>query len=364
MAARLVSRDDAVMIRDGADADIRHLCPVVLAALDCRCRLVAIVLAGILVSPSHLAAQRVRDEVVELSNGDRVTGEIKGLDRSQLTVRTIDLGTVQVRWQRVVRLNSNRTLEIELADGRRLQGSIMSPLPSTLEVTGSTGTATVDLASIVVIRPVARSWIGDLTGRIDAGFSYTRGSQVAQSSANAVITNRRPAFESTLAFNAVLTNVEGQPDSSRYLAGLQLLSLLDRARVCRGSGRWPAQPGSRHFIPRLGRRRTRLSISEEPATGADGAGRTASCQGGATPGTCEHGRPRIRVDELFAVFQRVSEDESRCYESAPVRPHRAGSISPRPERVGPARTVARLLPCRQPVQLVRQPPARLEHAEE
>ena len=136
-----------------------------------------IVLAAILASPLELVAQRVRDEVVELSNGDRVTGEIKGLDRSQLTVRTIDLGTVQIRWQRVVRLNSNRTLEIELADGRRLQGSLVSPTPGTLDVSGSAGTVHVDLASIVVIRPVARSWIGDLTGRIDAGFSYTRGSQ-------------------------------------------------------------------------------------------------------------------------------------------------------------------------------------------
>ena len=177
----------------------------------------AIAVAWILVSPANLAAQRVRDEVVELSNGDRVTGEIKGLDRSQLTVRTLDLGTVAIRWQRVVRLNSNRTLEIELADGRRLQGSISSPAPGTLEITGSAGTATVDLASIVVIRPVAQSWIGDLTGRFDAGFSYTRSSQVAQSSINAEITRRRPAFESTVAFNAVQTTVEGQPDSSRYL---------------------------------------------------------------------------------------------------------------------------------------------------
>ena len=64
----------------------------------------------------------MRDEVVELSSGDRVTGEIKGLDRSQLTVRTNDVGTVQIRWQRVVRLNSHRTLEIVLPDGRRLDG--------------------------------------------------------------------------------------------------------------------------------------------------------------------------------------------------------------------------------------------------
>ena len=178
-----------------------------------------IILAAILAFPLEVFAQRVRDEVVVLSNGDRVTGEIKGLDRSQLTVRTLDLGTVLVRWQRVVRLNSNRTLEIELADGRRLQGSLVSPTPGTLDVSGSAGTVRVDIASIVVIRPVSRSWIGDLTGRFDAGFSYTRGSRVAQTSASAEITTRRPAFESTFTFNAVLTTVEGQSDSSRYLLG-------------------------------------------------------------------------------------------------------------------------------------------------
>jgi Protein of unknown function, DUF481 len=179
----------------------------------------AVVLVGILVSPLDLAAQRVRDEVVELSNGDRVTGEIKGLDRSYLTVRTIDLGTVQIRWQRVVRLNSNRTLELVLEDGRRLQGSVVSPTLRTLDVTGGGGTVTVDLASIVVIRPVARSWIGNLTGRIDAGFDYTRGSDVTQSSVNAEVISRSPAYEGTLTFNAVLTVVEGQPESSQYFLG-------------------------------------------------------------------------------------------------------------------------------------------------
>ena len=172
----------------------------------------AIAVAWILVSPADAAAQRVRDEVVELSNGDRVTGEIKGLDRSQLTVRTLDLGTVQIRWQRVVRLNSNRMLEIELAAGRRLQGSILSPVPGTLEIRGSAGTDTLALASIVVIRPVARSWIGDLTGRIDAGFSYTRSSHVAQSSVNAEITEPAPRLR-------VHRGVQRRADHGRGPAG-------------------------------------------------------------------------------------------------------------------------------------------------
>jgi hypothetical protein len=131
------------------------------------------------------------DEVVELDSGDQVTGQIEGLDRSQLTVRTNDLGTVQIRWQRVVRLNSNRTLEIVLADGRRLEGSVVSPTPRTVDVTGGGGgPVNVDLASMVVIRPVARGRIGDLTGQIDAGFDYTRGSDVADASVNAEAISR------------------------------------------------------------------------------------------------------------------------------------------------------------------------------
>jgi hypothetical protein len=176
------------------------------------------VLAAALIAPAA-RAQRVRDEIVELSSGDRVTGEVKGLDRSYLTVRTLDLGTVQVRWQRVVRLNSNRTLEVELAGGRRVQGSITSPSPGMAAITGSAGTLTVDLPSIVRMRPVERGWVGDFTGRVDFGFSYTRGSGVAQTAANSEITTRRPAFESTVAFSSVLTKVEDQTESSRYFLG-------------------------------------------------------------------------------------------------------------------------------------------------
>jgi hypothetical protein len=179
----------------------------------------ALVLVGTLGSPLDLAAQRVRDEIVELSSGDRVTGQIEGLDRSYLTVRTNDLGTVQIQWQRVVRLNSNRTLEIVLADGRRLQGSLVSPTPRTVDITGSGGTVNVDLASIVVIRPVARSWIGNLTGRIGAGFDYTRGGDVTQASVDTEVISRSPAYEGTLTLNAMLTVVGEQPDSSQYFLG-------------------------------------------------------------------------------------------------------------------------------------------------
>jgi hypothetical protein len=74
----------------------------------------------------------------------------------------------------------------------------------------------------------------DLTGRIDAGFDYTRGSDVAQSSVSAEVISRSPAYEGTLTFNAVLTVVEEQPDSSQYFLGYRDIRFLTE-RVFVGS---------------------------------------------------------------------------------------------------------------------------------
>ena len=125
-----------------------------------------------------------------------------------------------------------------------------------MEIRGSAGTETLALASIVVIRPVARSWIGDLTGRIDAGFSYTRSSRVGRSSINAEITERRPAFESTVAFSAVLTTVEGQPDSSRYLPRYSSYRFWTGRVFAGGLVDADRNRDHWHFPPRVGRRRS------------------------------------------------------------------------------------------------------------
>ena len=92
----------------------------------------AFAVAWILVTSADVAAQRVRDEVVELSNGDRVTGEIKGLDRSQLTVRTLDLGTVSHP------LAARRPVEQQSNAGNRARGRAS---PSRLVLVAGAGRA-------------------------------------------------------------------------------------------------------------------------------------------------------------------------------------------------------------------------------
>ena len=49
------------------------------------------------------ALARDKTDVVILKNGDRVTGEIKSLDRGKMSLSTDHMGTIQIEWEEVRR---------------------------------------------------------------------------------------------------------------------------------------------------------------------------------------------------------------------------------------------------------------------
>ena len=79
-------------------------------------KLVAIALMPVLLVTSLLA--RDKTDVLVMKNGDRVTGEIKGLDEGVLYV-SFDyiLGTSSVQWSKVAYLESKQLFIVKTADG-------------------------------------------------------------------------------------------------------------------------------------------------------------------------------------------------------------------------------------------------------
>ena len=65
-----------------------------------------------------------KTDVVYLRNGDRVTCEIKNLQRGQLKVKTDSIGTIYIEWKDIVRVTSKELYVVELEDGSRLQGTL------------------------------------------------------------------------------------------------------------------------------------------------------------------------------------------------------------------------------------------------
>src|SRR5262245_48847762 len=66
-----------------------------------------------------------RTDVVTLKNGDRLTGEIRQLERGKLTYKTDDLGTVSIEWDKVTSLQSIHLFEVELQTGQKYFGNLV-----------------------------------------------------------------------------------------------------------------------------------------------------------------------------------------------------------------------------------------------
>jgi hypothetical protein len=78
------------------------------------------VAAAIGLAGTALAAPKT--DVIVLVNGDRLTGEVKGLERGKLSFKTDATGTIQVEWNKVASLWSDQYLQVELTSGLRYAG--------------------------------------------------------------------------------------------------------------------------------------------------------------------------------------------------------------------------------------------------
>ncbi|HET8698831.1 MAG TPA: hypothetical protein VFO94_15185, partial [Gammaproteobacteria bacterium] len=65
-------------------------------------------------------------DVVTMRNGDRLTGEIKSLDRGKLSFETDATNTIQIEWDHVAALTSLQNFEVTLDDGRIFFGSLLT----------------------------------------------------------------------------------------------------------------------------------------------------------------------------------------------------------------------------------------------
>jgi Protein of unknown function, DUF481 len=160
-----------------------------------------------------LAHAQGRTDVVTLANGDRITGEVKRLERGRLEFDTDDAGTLYLEWDKLLSVVAARFVEVSLADGRRFLGSLGRSADRSIAVVGQDSTETLPMSEVTLIIPIGTSFWRKLDGSIDAGFSYTQSSGVAQLNLNSDTVYRRPGFQGRL--SASLTAIEKDDGSGR-----------------------------------------------------------------------------------------------------------------------------------------------------
>ena len=178
-----------------------------------------VVVAAWLLMPCSAWADPKLD-IIELRNGDRFTGEIRELYSGRLELKTDDVGTIYIEWDKVRSVFGPEQFEVELLNGRILLGQFRTVQPGKTELQTLVGPVILSLVDIVGVRPIGASFWKRLDGGLSLGFSHTKSSGVTQLDSSFNASYRRPAFEMTLAADTTVSRTRGEDDTSR--ASLQL----------------------------------------------------------------------------------------------------------------------------------------------
>ena len=165
---------------------------------------------------SACVAEAQKTDSVWIRNGDRITGEVKSLSRALLKYSTDDLGTIYIEWDKVVRMSSTATFEVQLNSGQKYYGSLGRASNGWVAV----GADTLSLFHIVAITPIRQRLLDRVDGYLDLGFSLQKANKTLQVTSGAKVLYRGPRSETALEFSTFREDRDDAPATTRLTADL------------------------------------------------------------------------------------------------------------------------------------------------
>ena len=176
---------------------------------------------------------REKTDVIVMNNGDRLTGEIKGLNEGVLymSIEYI-LGTSSVQWSKVARLESKQLFLVKTEDGTVYTGTVNTSnipgvRPVEIEVAKAPGKEVViDSSRIVQMDMTSEKFFQRFNGYVNTGIIYSKGNQSTQYSLGSQLTYPRERWAAGLSYNSTLSASTGASASTRNQLDVDVYRLL------------------------------------------------------------------------------------------------------------------------------------------
>ena len=177
---------------------------------------------------------REKTDVLVMKNGDRLTGEVKGLDEGVLYV-SFDyiLGTSSLQWSKVAYLESKQLFIVKTADGSVYTGTLSTAeteekRPVKIEVVESPEKETeLPRAQVVKMSQTSESFWQRFSGDIDTGIQYSKGNETTQYNLGADLVYLRERWAANASYNSSLSTSSGAESAATRnqltLSGMRLL---------------------------------------------------------------------------------------------------------------------------------------------
>jgi len=175
---------------------------------------------------------REKTDVMVMTNGDRLTCEIKGLDAGVLYVSFdyID-GTASVNWSKVMRLESNQLFVVKTQGGEVYTGSLRTSeagadRPVKIQVLAAGKEEVLDRSEIVQMIATSDRFWQRFNGEVGFGVIYSKGNQSTQYSLSAQTAYVRERWSALAGFDSNLSTSAGTSASTRNSLNIGARRLL------------------------------------------------------------------------------------------------------------------------------------------
>jgi hypothetical protein len=175
---------------------------------------IALAVLSMLALPPAFAA---KTDVVTFGNGDRLTGEVKSLERGKLRFKTAATDTISIEWDDVATLTSTQNIQVETEAGARFLGPLSKPVrEGVVVVSTTTGPVELVAAHVVFMEPIEEKGIDRFDGEITAGYNFAKASEVTQAQLGLELEARTETRIFALDVASVTSDSEDNEASQRH----------------------------------------------------------------------------------------------------------------------------------------------------
>lgn len=169
-----------------------------------RARLLTLLIGALLFTSSSAFAEKIAKVV--LWNGDTITGEVKSLQQGKLKFKTDNAGTIYFEWEFINSVSSTNFFEVETQIGIHYYGMLApGPEAKTVTVIGPAESVVLEMARVVTIMPIKKTFWGRVDGSLNVGASFTSADNILQYSIESDATYRVRKFSAKLALSTIET---------------------------------------------------------------------------------------------------------------------------------------------------------------
>jgi hypothetical protein len=176
---------------------------------------------------------REKTDIIVMNNGDRLTGEVKGLDSGTLSVNfDYILGTASLDWSKVDHLESKQLFLVKTQDGSVYRGTLrtldsLAKRPIRIEISEAPDrSVALDQSKIVRMTETSESFWQRFNGQITSGIQYSKGNQATQYNLGVSLEYPRERWAAGGNYNSSLASSTGSTVSARNQLDLYAARLL------------------------------------------------------------------------------------------------------------------------------------------